>query len=60
MCSPAVLENEQNVISEGVSVLLQDSSCIIQHLHRFKENTRVSYKMYELKTGLRDKYLKNP
>lgn len=33
-CSPAVLENEQDVVSKGVSVLLQDPTHIVKHLQR--------------------------
>lgn len=31
---PAVFENKQDVIPEGVSVLFQDSTHIIKHLHQ--------------------------
>lgn len=49
--SPAVFENKQDVISEGVSVFLQDSSHVIQHLHRCdRENTsQQTDKMFERK-----------
>jgi len=32
ICSPAVFENKQDVVSEGVSVLLQDPAHIVKHL----------------------------
>lgn len=32
ICLPAVFENKQDVVSEGVPVLLQDPTRIIKHL----------------------------
>lgn len=37
-CLPAVFENKQDVVSEGVPVLLQDPTHVVQHLQQQRSN----------------------